>query len=90
MQAAATSNLKAVCLELGGKSPLIVFNDADLESAADCAITSITFSMLGDISWLCHPSRSITDIAQTRVRSALLPLDYMSNQKWKQLLSRCW
>ncbi len=30
---AATSNLKKVSLELGGKSPVIVFPDADLESA---------------------------------------------------------
>ena len=45
MQAAARSNLKSVCLELGGKSPLIVFADADLESAAELATTSITYSM---------------------------------------------
>jgi aldehyde dehydrogenase (NAD+) len=32
--AAAQSNLKAVMLELGGKSPAIIFDDADLEDAA--------------------------------------------------------
>lgn len=31
MQAAATSNLKRVSLELGGKSPVVVFDDADSE-----------------------------------------------------------
>lgn len=38
MQAAALSNLKPVSLELGGKSPLIVFDDADLDKAAEFAI----------------------------------------------------
>lgn len=33
MQAAATSNLKKVTLELGGKSPNIVFDDADVDQA---------------------------------------------------------
>ncbi|KAF9471864.1 aldehyde dehydrogenase [Pholiota conissans] len=33
MEAAAKSNLKVVTLELGGKSPNIIFNDADLEQA---------------------------------------------------------
>lgn len=33
MKAAASSNLKKVTLELGGKSPNIVFNDADIEKA---------------------------------------------------------
>ncbi|OLN92083.1 Aldehyde dehydrogenase 1 [Colletotrichum chlorophyti] len=33
MKAAANSNLKKVTLELGGKSPNIVFNDADIEQA---------------------------------------------------------
>lgn len=36
MQAAA-GNLKHVSLELGGKSPLIIFDDADLETAAETA-----------------------------------------------------
>ena len=35
MKAAATSNLKKVTLELGGKSPNIVFDDADLDEAVN-------------------------------------------------------
>ncbi|KAJ4208327.1 aldehyde dehydrogenase (NAD(P)(+)) ald5 [Fusarium falciforme] len=35
MKAAAMSNLKKVTLELGGKSPNIVFNDANVEEAVD-------------------------------------------------------
>ncbi|KAF8204201.1 NAD-dependent aldehyde dehydrogenase [Mycena galopus ATCC 62051] len=35
MEAAAKSNLKPVTLELGGKSPNIIFNDADLENAVE-------------------------------------------------------
>ena len=33
MAAAAKSNLKRVALELGGKSPLVVMDDCDLEKA---------------------------------------------------------
>lgn len=47
MAAAAKSNLKSVNLELGGKSPVIVFADADLDVAADLATTSITYSKCG-------------------------------------------
>jgi aldehyde dehydrogenase (NAD+) len=38
----AKSNLKAVTLELGGKSPGIVFADADLQEAAEALAFSIT------------------------------------------------
>ncbi|CAK9150885.1 unnamed protein product [Ilex paraguariensis] len=44
MQAAAMSNLKPVSLELGGKSPLIVFDDADVDKAADLALLGILFN----------------------------------------------
>ncbi|KAG2713177.1 hypothetical protein I3760_04G163800 [Carya illinoinensis] len=37
----ATSNLKVVSLELGGKSPLIIFDDADVDMAAQLAIFGI-------------------------------------------------
>ncbi|KAF7347270.1 Aldehyde dehydrogenase [Mycena venus] len=35
MEAAAKSNLKPVTLELGGKSPNIIFNDADIDNAIE-------------------------------------------------------
>jgi aldehyde dehydrogenase (NAD+) len=44
MKAAADSNLKKVTLELGGKSPTIVFNDADLDAAIDWANFGIYFN----------------------------------------------
>ncbi|XP_035683791.1 retinal dehydrogenase 2-like [Branchiostoma floridae] len=42
--AAGKSNLKRVSLELGGKSPLIVFSDADLDTAVEEAHTSAFFN----------------------------------------------
>ncbi|KAI2642069.1 aldehyde dehydrogenase [Xylaria nigripes] len=44
MKAAAASNLKKVTLELGGKSPNIVFNDADIEQAISWANFGIFFN----------------------------------------------
>ncbi|KAF9526799.1 aldehyde dehydrogenase [Crepidotus variabilis] len=41
MEAAAKSNLKNVTLELGGKSPNIIFDDADLEQAVNWAAHGI-------------------------------------------------
>ncbi|KAA8566053.1 hypothetical protein MFRU_039g00020 [Monilinia fructicola] len=44
MKAAAASNLKKVTLELGGKSPNIVFNDADIENAISWVNFGIFFN----------------------------------------------
>ncbi|WVQ85848.1 hypothetical protein IAT38_008016 [Cryptococcus sp. DSM 104549] len=41
LQASAMSNLKNVTLELGGKSPTVIFEDADIEAAAQAAAMSI-------------------------------------------------
>ncbi|KAG5969630.1 hypothetical protein E4U55_002038, partial [Claviceps digitariae] len=38
MEAAAKSNLKNVTLELGGKSPNVIFNDADIDQAVNWAV----------------------------------------------------
>lgn len=44
MKAAASSNLKKVTLELGGKSPNIIFNDADIEQAISWVNFGIYFN----------------------------------------------
>ncbi len=44
MAAAGGSTLKEVTMELGGKSPLIVFDDADLDRAADAAMMANFYS----------------------------------------------
>ncbi len=44
MAGAAAAPLREVTLELGGKSPLIVLDDADLERAADIAVAANFFS----------------------------------------------
>lgn len=44
MRAAATSNLKKVTLELGGKSPHIIFNDANLDEAIEAVKIGIYFN----------------------------------------------
>ena len=43
MKAAAESNLKPVTLELGGKSPTIVFDDVDIDVVAQQAAASILY-----------------------------------------------
>ncbi len=42
--ASASSTLKKVALELGGKNPQVIFPDADLESAADAVVFGIYFN----------------------------------------------
>lgn len=52
MQAAASSNLKQVCLELGGKSPFIVFDDVDVDKTAPLALTACFFNQVSLINRL--------------------------------------
>lgn len=44
MKSCAESNIKRVSLELGGKSPLIIFNDADLDRAVRQAMSGVFFN----------------------------------------------
>ena len=63
MEAAAKTNLKKVTLELGGKSPNIIFDDCDLEAAVEWAAFGI---LLVSPSLLkCFPSVVLS--AYTRI-----------------------
>lgn len=44
MESAATSNLKRVSLELAGKSPVVVFDNVDIEDTANWVATAILFN----------------------------------------------
>jgi aldehyde dehydrogenase (NAD+) len=45
LKASAESNLKVVTLELGGKSPAVIFEDADLDQAVKWAAIGVFFNM---------------------------------------------
>lgn len=45
-EGAAKSNLKRTTLELGGKSPNIIFSDADLDEAVETAHFGLFFNMV--------------------------------------------
>ncbi|KAK5101032.1 hypothetical protein LTS08_004638 [Lithohypha guttulata] len=55
LKAAASSNLKKVTLELGGKSPNIVFPDADLKKAVEWSIWGINMNF----GQTCHAGTRI-------------------------------
>ena len=61
MKAAAASNLKAVTLELGGKSPNIIFDDCDLDKAVKWAAFGI---FLNHGQACCAGSRSVRERPQ--------------------------
>ncbi|WP_153487141.1 aldehyde dehydrogenase family protein [Streptomyces katsurahamanus] len=73
IMASAASSLKAMSLELGGKTPMIVFDDADLDAAVPVltkAITTFTgqFCMTGSRVLV---QRGIADELRTRLSAAL-------------------
>lgn len=50
LRAAANSNLKKVTLELGGKSPNIIFEDADIEKAVGWAVSLYYLLLISHVS----------------------------------------
>ncbi len=70
IMAAAAETLKAVTLELGGKSPLVIFEDADLNSAVSAAMVA-NFYTQGEIcsnGTRVYVHRSIHDAFVDRLR----------------------
>lgn len=89
--AAASSNLKKVILELGGKSPTLVFADADLEQAATDTANSVLFNsgqtcMAGTRIYIHEPvaesfiSAFVKIFTAARVGDPLLPDTEMGPQ----------
>jgi betaine-aldehyde dehydrogenase len=65
--------LKRVCLELGGKTPLVIFEDADIEAVAPLVVTALTkfngeFCMTGSRVLV---QRSVADAWRERIASLL-------------------
>jgi betaine-aldehyde dehydrogenase len=73
IMANASATLKGMSLELGGKTPMIVFDDADLDAAVPAltkAVTTFTghFCMTGNRVLM---QRGITDELRTRLSAAM-------------------
>lgn len=56
MQAAAMSNLKPVTLELGGKSPFIIFDDVDVDKVVDLALRGTLYNKANSKCSSCLPT----------------------------------
>lgn len=77
MQAAALSNLKPVSLELGGKSPFIVFDDVDVEKVAPLALIGILYNK---VNWISYFSFWFLIISQTYQRGNVTSLSILFYQ----------
>jgi acyl-CoA reductase-like NAD-dependent aldehyde dehydrogenase len=75
MEAAARSNLKPVTLELGGKSPNIIFNDADLDQAVKWSAHGLLYVLQSEFSY--ETSQKLAD--GIMVRPAVRALVSLSN-----------
>jgi aldehyde dehydrogenase (NAD+) len=83
MEAAARSNLKRITLELGGKSPNIVFSDADLNQAIEGAHLGLFFNQgqccaAGSrvfVEEKCYDEFVEMSVARTRRRTVGDPFD---------------
>ena len=79
MAAAATSNLKRVSLELGGKSPLVVMADADLTKAVEIAHEAI-FANHGQNC--CAGSRTFVQVKCLSVVEFSLRINILLRRKY--------
>lgn len=71
MKSAAESNVKKVSLELGGKSPLIIFGDCDLDKAVRLVNKNITAKSQLLLLWLINNYYRVHSLcSSTRERTA--------------------
>ncbi|USP79750.1 hypothetical protein yc1106_07024 [Curvularia clavata] len=85
--AAAKSNLKSVTLELGGKSPVIVFPDADLDKAAQMCTYFLTLNGQGGaLPTRAYIHESIFDDVLSRVKA--VAQSYHENMRSDPLLEK--
>ncbi|MGV8917239.1 MAG: aldehyde dehydrogenase [Pseudomonas sp.] len=74
---AGQSNLKRVWLEAGGKSPNVVFADADLQVAAEAAAAAIAFNQ-GE---MCTAGSRL--LVERSIKDQLLPMVVEALNAWK-------
>lgn len=82
LEASSKSNLKNVTLELGGKSPNIIFDDADLEQAVNWAAFGILFVSPATLS---EVERLTSSTVGTTVRHAVP--DHVSSSRKASTMS---
>ena len=82
MAAAARSNLKRVSLELGGKSPLVVMADVDLDKAVDTAHEAI-FANHGQNC--CAGSRTFVHEARLNTWQTMLNSSFYQKKNFKNI-----
>lgn len=82
MRSCADSNLKKVSLELGGKSPLVIFEDADMQQAIKLSMSSVFFNKgenciaAGKRAFFRHKDIIIADIFNSLINSTILCFIY--------------
>jgi gamma-glutamyl-gamma-aminobutyraldehyde dehydrogenase len=76
LEYSAQSNMKRIVLETGGKSPCVIFDDADLEKAAE----QIAYSFLGNMGQTCTANTRL--IVHSSQKDALLDLLKKECDNW--------
>lgn len=87
--AAAKSNMKSVTLELGGKSPIIIFPDANLDAAAQCASGFLSLNGQGCmLATRLYVHESIKDVIVPKIQ--LIVKSYHENLRSDPFAKDTW
>lgn len=79
LELAARSNLKSVTLELGGKSPMIIMDDADIDQAVELAHFALFFNQVCNVASDCAllETCNVTFLVFFRDNAAVLGLVHL-------------